>query len=38
MGIVRPNQLTARLIGAFVLGTGVVLCPKAPFAAKHDDL
>ncbi len=34
MRVPRPHPLTARLIGAFMLGAGVLLCPQAPLAAE----
>jgi len=34
MKVPSPHYLTARLIGAFMLGAGVLLCPDAPFAAE----
>ena len=38
MGVPRPHYLTARLIGAFILGVGVLLCPDEPFAAEGPTL
>ncbi len=34
MRVPRPHYLTARLIGIFMLGASVLLCPDAPFAAE----